>query len=376
MTSAPESPWTAADHGYMARALRLARRGRYSTHPNPRVGCVLVRDGRIVGEGWHRRAGEPHAEIEALAAAGESARGATCYVSLEPCSHHGRTPPCVEALMAAGVARVVAAMGDPNPRVDGSGAQRLREGGIPVSLGLLGGEAEDLNRGFIQRMRRGRPWVRVKLAMSLDGRTAMASGESQWITGAEARADVQRLRAEAGAVLTGVGTVLADDPSLNIRDPALDMAGRLPLRVVLDSSLRMPPAARLLHCPGPVLVIAAESPAGERRRALEAAGAEVVLCPGQGGRVDLDAAMAVLAGREINEVLVEAGATLAGALLRAALMDELVLYAAPRLLGDRARGLVSLPGLEHLANAPMLRITDVRTVGADLRLIARVASAP
>ncbi len=359
------------DHGWMARALRLARRGLYTTDPNPRVGCVLVDGGRVVGEGWHARAGEPHAEVHALRAAGERARGATAYVTLEPCSHHGRTPPCADALAEAGVARVVAAMTDPNPLVAGEGLERLRAVGIEVESGVLQAQAEALNPGFVSRMRRGRPWLRCKLAMSLDGRTAMASGESRWITGAAARADVQRLRARSSAILTGIGTVLADDPSLNVRLSADALYGvepvRQPLRVVLDTRLQMPASARLLGLEGETLVLTANQDVAARA-ALEAAGAEVVQVAARDGRLDLRAVLALLAQREINEVLVESGPTLAGALLGAGLIDELVVYMAPHVMGDAARGLFRLPGLDRMADRIALEWADVRRVGTDLRL--------
>ncbi len=352
----------------MARALTLARRGLYTTDPNPRVGCVIVRDGDIVGEGWHVRAGEPHAEVHALRAAGERARGATVYVTLEPCCHHGRTPPCTDALVQAGVARVVAAMPDPNPQVAAQGVAALAHAGITVDVGVLQAAAEALNPGFLQRMRGGRPWVRVKLGASLDGRSAMASGESKWITGAAARADVQRLRARSSAILTGSGTVLADDPALTVRMPG---ASRQPLRVVVDGRLRMPPDAQLLAGDGPVLVAAAaDTPAAAQ---LRTRGADVVVLPSDAGRVDLPALLVELARREANEVLVEAGAGLNGALLAAGLVDELVLYMAPILMGDRARGLFHLPGLEKLADRVALEVQDVRAVGKDWRIVARIA---
>jgi diaminohydroxyphosphoribosylaminopyrimidine deaminase / 5-amino-6-(5-phosphoribosylamino)uracil reductase len=365
--------FSAADSAHMARALRLARRGLYTTHPNPRVGCVLVRDGEVVGEGWHERTGEPHAEVNALRAAGERARGATAYVTLEPCSHHGRTPPCSDALLEAGVARVVAAMRDPNPRVAGQGLARLAAAGVETASGLMQAEARVLNPGFISRMERGRPWVRIKSAVSLDGRTAMASGESQWITGAEARADVQRWRAQADAVLTGSGTVLADDPSLNVRldAAALEIGGevRQPLRAVLDTQLRTPPKARLLGLPGGVLLFA--GPAGAARRgALEASGAEVCEVAADDSGLDLEAVLRELAAREINEVHVEAGARLSGALIAAGLADELLLYLAPSLLGDTGRGLFALPGLERLNERVELDIRELRPIGRDWRILA------
>lgn len=369
-------PFTTADREFMARALRLARRGLYTTQPNPRVGCVIVRDGEVVGEGWHRRAGGPHAEIEALRSAGDAARGATVYVTLEPCSHHGRTPPCADALIGAGVGRVVAAMVDPNPQVAGRGLERLREAGIETGSGLLADEAGSLNPGFVKRMRDGLPWVRVKMAMSLDGRTAMASGESQWITGQAARADVQRLRARSGAVLTGIGTVACDDPSLNVRATAsqLGIEGEplQPLRVVLDPELQLSPRARLLSLAGPVLVLTRIDDAAARAR-LEAAGAQVeTVAPAPGG-LDLTAVLKTLAGRGVNEVHVEAGAILCGALITAGLVDELVLYVAPHLMGGEARGLFFLPGLERMADRIALTIEDVRAVGEDWRITATPA---
>jgi diaminohydroxyphosphoribosylaminopyrimidine deaminase/5-amino-6-(5-phosphoribosylamino)uracil reductase len=357
-----------ADRRHMAEALRLARRGLYTTDPNPRVGCVIVRDGEVVGRGWHERAGGPHAEIHALCAAGERARQATVYLSFEPCCHHGKTPPCTEALITAGVARVVAAMPDPNPRVAGQGFAALARHGIAVESGLMQAEAEQLNPGFIRRMVGGRPLIRLKLGASLDGRTAAPDGSSQWITSEAARADVQHWRARSSAVLTGIGTVLADDPSLNVR--ASDI-GRQPLRVALDSRLRMPPTAKLLSLPGSTLVVTAESDAA-RAETLRRAGAEVLVLE-RNGRVDLAALMPALAARELNEVLVEAGPTLSGALLEAGVVDELLLYLAPSLLGDGARGMFRLPRLTQLAERIPLEIRDVRAVGRDWRIIARIA---
>ncbi len=363
------------DHAWMAEALQLARRGLYSTDPNPRVGCVVVRDGEVVGRGWHARAGEAHAEIHALNEAGERAAGATVYVTLEPCSHHGRTPPCADALIAAGVSRVVVAMQDPNPLVAGQGLARLRDAGIEVETGVLEAQAEALNPGFVSRMRRGRPWVRCKLAMSLDGRTAMASGESKWITGEAARTDVQRLRARSSAIVTGIGTVLADDPSMNVRLAADQLYAvepvRQPLRVVLDPSLQMPATARMLDLPGKTLVCTASSDTAAIS-ALQQAGAEVVAVAPAGGGLDLAGVMALLAGRDINEVLLETGATLAGAMLQAGLVDELIVYLAPHLMGDSARALLNLPGLARMQDRLDLDILDVRMVGRDIRLTAAV----
>ncbi len=367
-----------ADHHHMARALRLAERGLYTTDPNPRVGCVLVKDGRVVGEGWHRKAGEPHAERIALAVAGDAARGATAYVTLEPCSHHGRTPPCADGLIEAGVARVVAAMTDPNPQVAGDGLQRLRDAGIAVDVDLLEADAMALNPGFVKRMTSGVPLVRCKLAMSLDGRTAMASGESKWITGEEARRDVQLLRARSGAVLTGVSTVMADDPSMNVRLPVADLPGvesedylRQPLRVVLDTRLRTLPRARLLQLAGDVLIVCGQGASQDSEHELRDAGADVLRLPQLGGRIDLTALLQALAQRGINELLIESGATLAGSALSAGIVDELIVYMAPHLMGDAARGLVHLPGIERMAQRVALEFADVRRVGADLRLTLR-----
>ncbi|MCF6209231.1 MAG: bifunctional diaminohydroxyphosphoribosylaminopyrimidine deaminase/5-amino-6-(5-phosphoribosylamino)uracil reductase RibD [Gammaproteobacteria bacterium] len=360
----------ANDTRHMARALQLAAYGLYTTDPNPRVGCVLVKDGTVIGEGWHARAGEPHAEVLALRAAGEAARSATAYVSLEPCAHHGRTPPCAEVLIAAGVSRVVVAMEDPNPQVIGQGLQMLREAGIATESGLLQSQAEALNPGFIKRMRTGRPFVRCKLAMSLDGRTAMASGESQWITGAAARADVHRLRARSSAMLTGIGTVLADDPLLNVRLDT-DETVHQPLRVVLDSRLRMPVDARMLSLPGRTLVCCTEATDVEKIVTLTDAGAEVHCLPVENGHVSLVVLLDFLAGEGVNEVTVEAGATLNGALLQAGLVDEIIVYLAPLLMGDAARGLFHLPGLEKMDQRIKLQIVDVRAVGDDWRITAQ-----
>jgi len=369
------SEFTDADRGAMARALELAARGLYTTDPNPRVGCVLTTGRRTIGEGWHERAGGPHAEVMALAAAGEAARGATAYVTLEPCAHHGRTPPCADALIEAGVRRVIFALQDPDPRVNGQGAQRLRQAGIEVAGGLLAEQSIELNPGFVQRLRTGRPFVRLKLAMSLDGRTALASGASQWITGEASRADVQRWRARSSAVLTGIGTVLADDPRLTVRDAAGDCAHHQPLRVVLDAGLRTPPEARLLHEPGAVWILAGAA-AAARAVALEASGARVELLPVRDGHVDLVEVLAQLGQAQVNELLVEAGPTLAGELVRQELIDEWLLYVAPVVLGPQARPLLSLPALEQLQNARRLRIVDTHILGADVRLRLRPTARP
>jgi diaminohydroxyphosphoribosylaminopyrimidine deaminase/5-amino-6-(5-phosphoribosylamino)uracil reductase len=359
----------ARDAHYMARALQLARRGLNTTDPNPRVGCVIAKNGEILGEGWHERAGEPHAEVHALNAAGAKAHGATAYVTLEPCCHQGRTPPCSQALIKAGVRRVVAAMRDPNPTVSGKGIEELDRHGISTYVGLMESEAAALNPGFVMRMKHGRPFVRVKLAASLDGRTALAGGESKWITGEAARLDVQHLRARSSAVLTGVGTVLADNPRLNVRE--IDTP-RQPLRIVLDSQFRMPPGSQMLHTPGATLVVGTQND-GARTAALRAVGAEVAILPQPGAKVDLRALMQLLAAREVNELMVESGATLVGALLRAGLVDELVLYYAPHLLGSDARGMFSLPPLVQMTDRIKLQVTDVRAVGADWRVTAQLA---
>lgn len=360
------------DERYMARALELARRGRFTTTPNPNVGCVIVRDGEIVGEGWHQRAGEPHAEVHALRMAGDAARGATAYVTLEPCSHHGRTPPCCEALIAAGVTRVVAAMQDPNPQVAGRGLYRLQQAGIAVSHGLMMQEAEALNRGFLKRMRTGFPWVQLKLGASLDGRTAMASGESQWITSAAARRDVQRLRAQSSAILTTSATVLADDPALTVRWSALsadaqalqtESSLRQPVRVVIDSQQRVTPQHRLITQPGETWLMRSHCDNQPWPEPVSQ-----IAVPLRDTQLDLVAMMMLLGQRQINSVWVEAGAGLAGALLQAGVVDELIVYVAPTLLGDAARGLCTLPGLERLADAPAFAFSDVRRVGDDLRL--------
>lgn len=361
--------FAAADHDFMAQALRLAEHGLCTTTPNPRVGCVLVKAGKVVGEGWHRRAGEPHAEIHALRQAGDDARGATAYVTLEPCSHHGRTPPCANALIDAGVTRVVAAMRDPNPQVSGRGLELLTLAGVEIQIGLLEAEARELNIGFVNRMTKGRPWVRLKTASSLDGKTALLNGASKWITGAAARADVQHWRARSCAILTGVGTVLADDPQMNVRLPGAD---RQPLRVIVDSWLATPTSAKIL-AGGALLVCAVDDPV--RRAALEDAGAEVLCLPGQAGQVDLAVLMTELARRGINELHVEAGATLNGALLQAGLVDEWVAYQAPRVLGHEARGLFGVTPLEAMAGAWGFVFRDVRVVGDDLRLILRPRNA-
>jgi len=360
--------FSAFDEAAMRRALELAQRGLYSTHPNPRVGAVLARDEEIVGEGWHERAGEPHAEPIAIRAAGDRARGATAYVTLEPCGHHGRTPPCVDVLLAAGVRRVVYAVGDPNPRVNGAGAARLKEAGLKVQSGLLEADAEALNAGFLMRMRHRRPFIRLKTGASLDGKIALANGESQWITSEEARADVQHWRAQSGAVLTSAATVIADDPRLDVRIET----PRQPMRVVLDRRRALRKTARILAAPGDVLVFAAptrerKSGAGDERLG----NARVERIRVSRSHLDLQAVFARLAELEVNDVLVEAGSRLAGALFAAGLVDEWLLYIAPKLLGKEAKPLAALARLTRLDAAPEFQLLDSKVVGPDLRLRLR-----
>jgi diaminohydroxyphosphoribosylaminopyrimidine deaminase/5-amino-6-(5-phosphoribosylamino)uracil reductase len=358
--------FSSTDYTYMAQALRLAEKGFYSTSPNPRVGCVLVHDGQIVGSGWHLRTGEPHAEINALNVAGSAAYGATMYLTLEPCSHHGRTPPCADALIRAGVAKAIIAMQDPNPLVSGRGIARLREAGIEVQTGLMEAEAKALNMGFIVRMTLGRPWVRMKIAASLDGKTALNNGLSQWITSEAARRDAHRLRARACAVMTGIGTVLADNPRLTVRAVP---TSRQPIRVVVDSRLDIPVDARLLRGDGELIFTASASEG--KIGALRDIAARVIVLAGDNGNVNLAAMMRRLADFEINEVLVEAGRGLNGSLVAAGLVDELVIYVAPYLVGDSARGMFKLPELTNLAAKHALKIQDVRAVGQDIRVTAR-----
>ncbi|WP_122864399.1 bifunctional diaminohydroxyphosphoribosylaminopyrimidine deaminase/5-amino-6-(5-phosphoribosylamino)uracil reductase RibD [Pseudomonas viridiflava] len=370
----------ALDVHYMARALELARKGLYSTHPNPRVGCVIVREGQIVGEGWHALAGEPHAEVHALRQAGEQARGATAYVTLEPCSHHGRTPPCANALVNAGVTRVVASMQDPNPEVAGRGLLRLMTAGIAVQCGVLEAEARALNKGFIKRMETGQPYVRVKLAMSLDGRTAMASGESQWITGPEARSAVQRLRAQSSVVLTGADTVLADKARLTVRPDELGLnaeltalaAARAPLRVLIDGRLRVPLDAPFFQA-GSALV--ATCAAASARGRYHDEGHEIVAMADSAGHVDLRKLLTELGTRGVNEVLVEAGPRLAGAFTRLGLVDEFQIFMAGKFLGSSARPLLDLP-LAQMSEALELKIVEMRAVGNDWRVIALPVPVP
>ena len=369
-----DTQWSDDDRGYMSRAVQLAAKGLYTTHPNPRVGCVLVKEGRIVGEGYHLRAGEAHAEVNALAQAGEEAKGSTAYVTLEPCSHFGRTPPCAVGLIDAGVTKVIAAMVDPNPQVSGRGLEMLRAQGIETCAGLLEAEAKALNPGFIKRMETGLPQVRIKIASSLDGRTAMASGESQWITGPDARGDVQKLRAQSSAIVTGIESILLDDSSLTVREAELDLPNasdivkQQPLRVVLDSSLRMPLDAKILKQPGRTL-IATCSDDRLKKEKLEIGGAQVIVLPSEAGRVSLRALLKWLADEEqCNELLVETGATLAGEFIKQGLADEIQLYMAMKLLGSDARPVFTLP-LSKMSEQVELRQIDSCMLGRDLKLV-------
>ncbi|WP_415893207.1 bifunctional diaminohydroxyphosphoribosylaminopyrimidine deaminase/5-amino-6-(5-phosphoribosylamino)uracil reductase RibD [Neptuniibacter sp. PT8_73] len=365
--------WSVSDREYMARAIQLAKEGLYTTQPNPRVGCVLVKQGSIVGEGFHYRAGEGHAEVNALRAAGEEAKGATAYVTLEPCSHYGRTPPCSEALIKAGVTRVVAAMVDPNPQVAGRGMTMLREAGIEATSGLLEESARALNPGFIKRMETGLPFVRVKSAISLDGRTAMASGESKWITGPAARGDVQKLRAQSSVILTGIGSILQDDSALTVREAQLDLPNvadvvqKQPLRVVLDSRLQMPLTASILKQPGRTLIVTCSDDTIAHK--LKDAGAEVLVMPAENGRVALLPLLRWLASEEqCNDLLVETGSVLAGAFVEQKLADELHVYMAMKLLGSQAKPLFELP-LTKMSEQVELQMLDSRMLGDDLKLI-------
>ena len=365
---------TAADFDFMARALRLAERGLYTTMPNPRVGCVLVKDGQVIAEGWHERAGEGHAEVNALHIAGDNARGATAYVSLEPCSHHGRTGPCSQALADAGISRVVYAMEDPNPLVSGNGIAMIRAAGIQVDGPVLEDDARALNPGFVRRMERKRPYVRCKMAMSIDGRTAMGSGESKWITGPKARADVQRLRARSCAIISGVDSILQDNASLTVRVSELDLpnaeaaAAKQPLRVILDSQLRTPRNALMFKQATPILLVH-NGQVSEEQLSGWPDFVELIALPAKDGRIDLQALLRELAQRQCNEVLVEAGATLSGSFLRRGLLDEIIMYMAPKLLGSNALPLFNLP-LETMSASLALKIKDIRAVGRDWRITA------
>lgn len=363
------------DAQYMQQAIQLAKRGCYTTPPNPNVGCVLVRQGQIVGQGWHRRAGEAHAEVNALQRAGDKASGATAYVTLEPCSHTGKTPPCADALIKAGVQRVVVAMQDPNPLVAGRGLKKLAQAGIDVSCGLLETQARALNPGFIKRMETGRPFVRIKLGMSLDGRTAMASGESQWITGVQARRDVQFLRAQSSAILTGSGTVITDNPGLNVRlskaELDIDGAVRQPLRVILDTRLQTPETAKIHTLEGETWLLASADAIKSSADKWRHTHSVLTAIAEDNGHLDLSAVMQYLAEQQINLLHVEAGSRLCGALLQAQLVDEIIVYMAPVIMGDEARGLFSLPGLAQMKDKIALHISELRKVGGDIRITAQ-----
>jgi diaminohydroxyphosphoribosylaminopyrimidine deaminase / 5-amino-6-(5-phosphoribosylamino)uracil reductase len=363
--------FSASDHAFMARALALAERGRETSTPNPNVGCVIVKDGRVIGEGWHAKAGEAHAEARALDAATESPEGSTAYVTLEPCAHQGRTGACADRLVAARVARVVAAIQDPYHEVNGKGAERLRAAGIAVDVGLMEAQAREVHRGFLSRVTRGRPWITIKAAASLDGRIALANGESRWITGEAARRDVHAMRARACAVLTGIGTVLRDDPELTVRHVPCT---RQPRRVLIDSRLDLSPGAKILKGEPPIIfTVSADA---DKRRVLRATGAEIAdapLDPVKAGKTDLAAIARELGRRGFNEVMVETGTRLNGSLLAAGVVDEIVLYLAPMFLGDAAQGLFALPEFTKLEEAMKVRILDVRNVGEDIRVTARLS---
>ncbi len=375
--------FTAYDHEFMSRAIRLAKKGLNTTHPNPRVGCVITQDNMIVGEGWHKKAGEAHAEVHALLKAGGQAKGATVYVTLEPCCHTGKTPPCTDSLIKAGVARVVAAMQDPHDKVAGQGFEKLKQAGIEVQTGLLEEQARLLNPGFIKRMQQGLPFVRVKMAMSIDGRTAMASGESKWITGEAARHDVQQWRARSSAMLTGMGTILHDDPSLTARlgNPVLEHAGihadmqagnSQPLRVILDSELKLSPTAKVIQQAGDVLVFS-NSTDEQKITLLEQVDVKVMYVEKNANGLDLQATLKYLAALQINEVMVEAGANLAGSFISSGLVDELIIYMAPVLMGNNARGLFNLPLIRQMSDKIQLNIKEIRQFGEDIRIIATLS---
>ena len=360
--------FSAADHLFMAQALRLAELGLYTTTPNPRVGCVIVRDNKMVGSGWHQKAGQPHAEIHALDSAGNAASGATAYITLEPCSHHGRTPPCANALIEAGIAKVIMAMEDPNPIVCGRGRASLEQAGVMVQTGLMRDEAHALNVGFVSRMTRQRPWVRLKIAASLDGKTALNNGASQWISGEAARQDGHRWRARSCAILTGIGTIKADNPQLTVRHVETE---RQPKKIIIDRHLAVSPEARLILNGEGTWIFTANFHSQEKKAQLERMGIHVIVLPDLKGNVDLEEMMTMLADSGANEILVEAGSGLSGVLIAASLVDEIVFYLAPHLLGDDAQGMFKLPELIQLDQKKTLDIQDVRMIGRDIRIIAR-----
>ena len=366
---------------FMTDALKLAHKGFYTTHPNPRVGCIIVKNDKIIGKGYHQYAGQPHAEVLALRDAGYKAKNATAYVTLEPCSHTGKTPPCANALINAGITKVIIAMQDPNPQVSGNGIKKLRDAGVEVIVGVLEQQARELNKGFVKRMQYALPWVRVKMAMSLDGRTAMKSGESQWITARDARQDVQKYRAASDAILTAQGTVLADDPSLNVRltkdDLGIEGEVRQPVRVVLDQDLQISPQAKMLGLEGETWIYTCAENQKEKKQALKKQGAIIIeLKPDKNNLLPLETVLKDLAKREINEVHTEAGQTLTGALLEQGLVDELLIYIAPTLMGSDARGLFYLPSLQTMQDRIQLEIKDIRAIGRDWRIIATPLNRP
>lgn len=355
--------WSKADYHWMALAMQLGQKAMMTTDPNPRVGCVIVKGGKLIGQGWHQKAGENHAEINALDEAGDRAKGATVYVTLEPCAHQGKTPPCAEALIEAKISTVIVAMLDPNPLVAGQGIAQIQTAGIKTEIGLLAQDAQELNPGFIKRFTKKQPFIRIKTAMSLDGKTALSNGQSQWITGVEARADVQKLRARSSGILTGIGTVLADNPSLNVRD--FDI-GRTPMRIVLDSKLQMPLDAKMFEIPGQIVVVTVSEDL-IKAEALEQVGAKVIVLPGKKSQVDLFALMSWLAEQQINELHVEAGATLSGALVQAGLVDELVVYMAAKVMGEQAKSLFNL-NITKMSNTIKFKFADLIMIGEDLKL--------
>jgi len=364
------------DHAFMARALKLAEKGICSTHPNPRVGCVITNNGVIVGEGYHRVAGLPHAEVDALKEAGKYAEGATLYVNLEPCCHQGRTPPCTDAIIKAGIRRVVIAMEDPNPKVNRAGISALRKAGIEVESGVNNDSANWLNRGFVKRIKTGMPWVTLKIASSIDGKTAMCNGESQWITSEEAREDAHRLRASSSAILTGIGTVLRDDPRMTARlggagDTSAELMERQPLRVIVDSRLSTPVSARILSQPGDVLIVTSPSELSDAALYSQS-NVEVSSCEMAGRAINLQALMEMLGEKEVNNLMLEAGAKLSGSMLKANLVDEIVLYIAPDLLGSDARGMFLVPGLDSMADKIKMEFRDIRRVGRDVRVTLQI----
>lgn len=367
MTTEQQHPFSSTDYVFMSEAIRLAEKGLYTTSPNPRVGCVIVKNGEIIGRGWHEKAGLPHAEINALKQAATEVKGSTVYVTLEPCCHHGRTPPCTDALINAGIAKLIIAMQDPNPLVAGKGIQQLRTAGIEVQYGLLEAQANQLNIGFVSRMVRQRPWIRVKIAASLDGKIALANGKSQWITGEAARTDVHRSRARSCAILTGINTIKHDDPELSVRHV---QTTRQPLRVILDNRLEITTNAKVLQKTGSLIFTTLQD--SEKIQSLMEKGAQVIVLPSPTGKLDLAEVMSKLAEFELNEILVEAGSTLNGALIESRFVDEIIIYCAPILLGNSAQSMLNLPELTSLAQKWKLEITEIGKVGCDIKITAKL----